>query len=134
MSREELFEQVKNKYLELAQEVNNFKKDNKKELKTYKNGVYTFWDKDDKLLYVGMISNRKYTDLYKRLYGHAGGSHFKTKFWFNNITKVKFYHLSNGSKQQVRVLERILIDTLFPIYNDLFFEDNEIQEIINLMV
>lgn len=38
MGRAELFEQVKDRYLELAQEVDNFKKENKKELETYKNG------------------------------------------------------------------------------------------------
>ena len=134
MGRAELFEQVKDRYLELAQEVDNFKKENKKELETYKNGVYTFWDKDDNLLYVGMTSDKENTNLFDRLYGHAGGSHSQTKSWFNDITKVKFYHLSNGSNKHVRILERILIYTLFPIYNDLSFDDKEIQGLIDLMM
>ena len=131
MCRNELITEIKSKYLENRQQVHSWDKSCTK-LKMYKNGVYTFCDDSDTVLYIGMVSDAKTASLYARLYSNGNASH-QRKTWFGNIAKIYFYGLPTAEKSDIMILERILIREFNPIHNDLDFEDEEIQNVLKKM-
>ena len=118
-------------YKNKSEEIKDFSKNGKKELLKIKNGVYAFYN-FDKLLYVGMVSGSKTSSLYARMYSNGNARH-ELKDWFSSINKVYFYKLETEDKYDIMVLERILIRELKPKYNDLVFDDEEIEKIIKEM-
>ena len=131
--RDDLLDKVKIKYMTQAEDIADFTKENREELQKLKSGVYIFMgESTNDILYVGMISNADTANLYMRLYGNGNAAHIKKK-WFSSIKKVKFYHLNTDDKFQMLLLERILISALRPKHNDLEFEDNEINGLLELM-
>ena len=131
-TRSQMCEDVKNKYLKLAKTY-DYSKENKSELQTLKNGVYTLRDSDGNVLYVGMVSNAKTANLYMRLYGNGNAAHCN-KRWFSDVEQVTFFCLGTEEKMAVAVLERILIQELKPAHNDLEFNEEEIADLLDTMI
>lgn len=68
-------------------------------------GIYFFFDKENKLIYIGMSVNIK-----SRIYTH---SHYG-RFW---IEKVRSISLIKCEKESLRKLEREYIKKYCPVYN-----------------
>ena len=132
MSRDELIEEIKSKYYEKRQPIQDWGKKNSTELKQCKNGVYTFLDACDKALYVGMVSNSETASLYARIHTNGNAKH-SAKKWYGDIAKVYFYKMSACDKSSIMILERILIRELKPLYNDLDFDEDEISVVLEKM-
>ena len=79
-----------------------------------------------------MVSDAKTASLYARIYANGNAKH-SSKAWFVNVNKVYFYKMNTNDKFDIQVLERILIRELKPTYNDLEFDDNEIESVLSKM-
>ena len=123
--------EIKNLYFEKRVEIEKFTEKEKTKLEKYKNGIYSFYDLNNELLYIGMVSNANTASLYARMYGNGNAAH-KKKNWFKDVNKVYFYQLNTTKKFDIMVLERILIRELNPRYNDLVFDDNEISNLLGI--
>ena len=126
-----MIEQIKNKYFSDRKEIEKWDKDNKNELETLKKGIYALYHKK-RLLYIGMVSGADTASLYARLYGNGNSKH-SNKRWFKKTSNVYFYTFTDGEKFDIQILERLLIRELKPQYNDLYFEDTDIQNVLNKM-
>ena len=132
MERDDLIKEIKEKYFNDREVVKSWdKKDDKSRLETLKNGVYALYS-DKTLLYIGMVSDARTASLYARFYNNGNASH-QRKEWFENINEVYFYELHTTEKIDIMILERILIRELNPQHNDLYFRDEEIQNILKKM-
>lgn len=107
--------------------VNKWKKENKNTLVDNKGGIYFLTDDNDKYLYVGMTSNASTSNLFQRLYGNGNAAHVK-KTWFEEVKKVYFYKMKSGiEKGSIIIVERIMIKKLIPKYNDLYYDDEDLE-------
>lgn len=84
-----------------------------------KNGIYFLYNNFDQIVYVGMVSNAASTSFYHRMYGHGTGAH-KNKRWFNKCKKFRFKKFPTATKDDLRVIERLMIFRKGqPRYNDI---------------
>ena len=132
MRREELIEEIKKQYYNKRREIKSWGKENSDELKQCKNGVYTFFDAENKPLYVGMVSNAKTASLYARLHANGNAKH-SIKEWYRDIAKIYFLKIKTKNKFHIMILERILIQELKPIHNDLNYSEKELEKLYSLI-
>lgn len=93
---------------------------------SYKNGIYMAY-KDSEILYIGMISNKLFTNLYKRFKGHGSGAH-KEEWWYSEMTHVKFKEFKD---YDLKVLEVVLIKFFNPIGNYTRYNINKLETLNN---
>ena len=132
MERDELIAKIISKYYADRHQIQDWQKENSTELKQYKNGVYLFFDASGNALYIGMVSNSETASLYARIHANGNAKH-SIKKWYNEIAKVFFYQMSACEKGSIMILERILIRELKPLYNDLDFDEDEINVVLENM-
>ena len=131
MSEITMITEIKSRFLKDRKEIDICTEAKRSDMKLYNNGVYALCD-NKKTLYVGMVSNAATANLFARIYGNGNSKH-SGKTWFKKVKKCYFYTLNNGTKDDILILERILIRELKPRYNDLYFETDEIQNVLKKM-
>lgn len=84
-----------------------------------KGGIYFLYNDSNQIIYIGMVSNAESTSFYRRMYGHGTGAH-KNKHWFNECKKFRFKKFPTATKNDLRVIERMMIFRKGqPKYNDI---------------
>lgn len=99
--------------------------------KTFKNGIYFLYDKDNIVIYIGMVGDGDNTSFYHRVYGHGNGSHCK-KEWFDEVNSFRFKSFPKLEIEELRLIERLMIYIKKqPKYNDNLMIVNDYEIIKN---
>lgn len=101
----------------------NFDNDN------YKKGLYFLLNKKGSVIYVGRISDAKTASLYMRLIGNGSGAH-SMKDWYSEVEFVKF-HKFPYENEQLKIAERLAIQKLCPVYNDVATDQETLDKYHN---
>lgn len=118
MEKEELLEKIGH-CLVMAIRVEKEAMENSKECSKieYKNGIYCFYNKDNKIIYIGKVGSGLRTSLYHRVWCHGSGSH-KNKSWYNEVAYGRFWKIDKIEKSDLARIERLAISHFKPCYND----------------
>lgn len=125
MNREEFIKIVKEK----IENEHAYCKDKKYIIENYqkcKNAIYFLYDKNDKVIYVGMVGNKEKTSFAHRMYLHSGGAHEK-KEWFTQVKKFRVKEFPNLEDKELRKIERLMIFVKQPLFNDSYITEDEYE-------
>lgn len=95
----------------------------------YKNGLYFLLNKEKEVIYVGLVSDAKTASLYMRLIGNGSGAH-SMKDWYSEVEFVKF-HKFPYENEQLKIAERLAIQKLCPVYNDVATDQKTLDKYHN---
>ncbi len=96
-----------------------------------KKGIYFLYNKNNDVIYVGMVGEGKSTSFYHRMYLHGNGAHCK-KIWFNEVEKFRFKIFPNKKKREIFLILILMIyKNKQPKYNDRILVMKDYKEILN---
>lgn len=128
MDREEFINKVKGK-IESEHIHHKCKEDITENYKDCRKAIYFLYDKNDVVIYVGMVGSGYNTSFYHRMYGHGSGAH-KEKEWFKEVKKFRVKSFPNLEDEELKKIERLMIYAKNqPIYNDVIISQGDFETI-----